>query len=565
MLKLLRPYAGLIVLLLLLALVGNGLSLLLPKIIGGVIDGLSHQQFTMEKALWQFSGITALVFILGYFQSILQIYASEKVARDLRTTLATKISKQSTGFIAGQDPAKLLTNLTADVDAIKTFVAQAIVSIVSSLVIIIGAAILLFSIDWELGLIVICITSTIGVTFYLVLKQVKALYKKSREVIDRLNKVISESILAAFLIRVVNSQSLEYDKFLESSIKGRDLGLSILRLFAWLIPIITFTASIAALVILAYGGHLVISGRMSIGDLAAFNSYLAMLIFPILVIGFMSNVIVQATVSYGRIAKVLDAPDSLDLGTVDVTLSGKINVSDVSLSYGGKNVLKNISFEVQAGSKVAIVGPTVAGKTTLLSLLAGMAIADSGEIRFDGHLIQDLKQDVFYRQLAFVFQDSVMFNMSLKENIAFSTLVTDESLQKAIASAALTEFVSTLPDGLTTDVSERGLNLSGGQQQRIMLARALAIEPRILLLDDFTARVDQQTEKKILENIQLNYPSLTLISVTQKIAAVEDYDQIILMMQGELLDKGTHQELMGRSPEYIQLYQSQLSTSSYEL
>ena len=565
MLKLLRPYAGLIVLLLLLALVGNGLSLLLPKIIGGVIDGLSHQQYTMEKALWQFSGITALVFILGYFQSIIQIYASEKVARDLRTTLATKISKQSTGFIAGQDPAKLLTNLTSDVDAIKTFVAQAIVSIVSSLVIIIGAAILLFSIDWQLGLIVICITSTIGVTFYLVLKQVKALYKKSREVIDRLNKVISESILAAFLIRVVNSQSLEYDKFLESSIKGRDLGLSILRLFAWLIPIITFTASIAALVILAYGGHLVISGRMSIGDLAAFNSYLAMLIFPILVIGFMSNVIVQATVSYGRIAKVLDAPDSLDLGTVDVALSGNITVSDVSLSYGGKNVLKNISFEVQAGSKVAIVGPTVAGKTTLLSLLAGMAIADSGEIRFDGHLIQDLKQDAFYRQLAFVFQDSVMFNMSLKENIAFSTLVTDESLQKAIASAALTEFVATLPDGLTTDVSERGLNLSGGQQQRIMLARALAIDPKILLLDDFTARVDQQTEKKILENIQLNYPSLTLISVTQKIAAVEDYDQIILMMQGELLDKGTHQELMARSPEYIQLYQSQLSTSSYEL
>lgn len=565
MLKLLRPYAGLIVLLLLLALVGNGLSLLLPKIIGGVIDGLSHQQYTMEKALWQFSGITALVFILGYFQSVLQIYASEKVARDLRTTLATKISKQSTGFIAGQDPAKLLTNLTSDVDAIKTFVAQAIVSIVSSLVIIIGAAILLFSIDWQLGLIVICITATIGVTFYLVLKQVKALYKKSREVIDRLNKVISESILAAFLIRVVNSQSLEYDKFLESSIKGRDLGLSILRLFAWLIPIITFTASIAALVILAYGGHLVISGRMSIGDLAAFNSYLAMLIFPILVIGFMSNVIVQATVSYGRIAKVLDAPDSLDLGTVDVTLSGKITVSEVSLSYGGKKVLQNISFEVKPGSKVAIVGPTVAGKTTLLSLLAGMAIADSGEIRFDGHLIQDLKQDAFYRQLAFVFQDSVMFNMSLKENIAFSTLVTDESLQKAIASAALTEFVATLPDGLTTDVSERGLNLSGGQQQRIMLARALAIDPKILLLDDFTARVDQQTEKKILENIQTNYPSLTLISVTQKIAAVEDYDQIILMMQGELLDKGTHQELMGRSPEYIQLYQSQLSTSSYEL
>jgi ATP-binding cassette subfamily B protein len=565
MLKMLKPYKGIISLLLLLALLGNGLSLLLPKIIGSVIDGLNHHQFSMNKAMLQFSGITAMVFILGYVQSLVQIYASENVARDLRTKLAAKISRQSTVFIDQENPAKLLTNLTSDVDGIKQFVAQAIVSILSSLVIIIGAAILLFSIDWELGLIVILITSTIGVSFFLVLKKVKRHYKKSREVIDRLNKIINESILGAFLVRVVNSQALEYDKFLEASVKGKDLGLTILRLFAWLIPIITFTASIAALVILAYGGHLVITDRMSIGDLAAFNSYLAMLIFPIIIIGFMSNVIVQATVSYGRISKVLNAEDILDAGVIDIELSGEIEVENLNLNYSGKSVLKDISFSIAPGSKVAIVGPTVAGKTQLLQLLAGMTRADSGQVKFNRHPIQDFKQDAFYRQVAFVFQDSIMFNMSIKENIAFSKLVTNESLKLAIASSELTALVDSMPDGLDTVVSERGLSLSGGQKQRIMLARALAINPSILLLDDFTARVDQQTEKKILENIQRNYPSITLISVTQKIAAIEDYDQVILMMQGEVLDKGTHIELMQRSPEYVQIYNSQLSTSNYEL
>ncbi|TKC09526.1 ABC transporter ATP-binding protein [Pedobacter frigoris] len=565
MLKLLKPYSGLIITLLFLALAGNVLSLLLPKIIGSVIDGLKNPDFSMNNAMVQFSSITALVFIFGYLQSILQIYASEKVARDLRTSLSHKISIQNFSFIEQQNPAKLLTNLTSDVDAIKQFVSQAIVSMISSLVIIIGSTILLFSIDWELGLIVICIVSTIGITFYLVLKRVKMLYKKSREVIDRLNKVINESILGAFLVRVVNSQALEYDKFLEASVKGKNLGLAILRLFAWLIPIITFTANIAALVILIYGGHLVITTRMSIGDLAAFNSYLAMLIFPIIVIGFMSNVIVQATVSYGRISKVLDAEDLLDGGKIEADLTGAISVEQVNLSYAGKKVLKDISFEIQPGSKVAIVGPTVAGKTQLLQLMAGMVKPDDGLIKFNDFLISDIESNTFYRQLAIVFQDSVLFNMSIRDNIAFSEQITEEQLQLAIETAELKGLIDSLPNGVDTLISERGLSLSGGQKQRIMLARALAIRPNILLLDDFTARVDQQTEQRILENIQRNYPSITLISVTQKVAAVENYDKIILMMQGEILDSGKHKELMLRSPEYVQIYNSQQSTSNYEL
>jgi ATP-binding cassette subfamily B protein len=168
-------------------------------------------------------------------------------------------------------------------------------------------------------------------------------------------------------------------------------------------------------------------------------------------------------------------------------------------------------------------------------------------------------------QVGFVFQDSIIFNLTLRENIAFSKTVKDEDLEKAIRTAELKDFVDSLPEKLDTVVSERGTSLSGGQKQRIMLARALALSPKILLLDDFTARVDSTTERKILENVHRNYPGITLLSVTQKIASVEDYDQIILLMEGEVLAAGTHAQLMGTSPEYVQIYDSQRSTSHYEL
>ena len=186
-------------------------------------------------------------------------------------------------------------------------------------------------------------------------------------------------------------------------------------------------------------------------------------------------------------------------------------------------------------------------------------------ITFDGEGIGCYNSESFYSQVGFVFQDSIIFNMSIRENIAFSDAVTDASLEKAVETAGLKEFVDLLPHKLSTIVSERGSSLSGGQKQRIMLARALAVDPKILLLDDFTARVDNNTEKRILENLQRNYPDLTLISVTQKINSVEDYDQIILLMQGELIACGRHEALVRTSPEYVQLLNAQQSTSHYEL
>jgi len=563
--SLLKPYRGMVAFLVVFALLSNGVNLLLPKIISKGIDAFSAGNFEYKTIILEFSIASLVIFVFTYLQSIVQTFASEKVARDLRTRLSDKISRQSYTYIIKTNPSKLLTNLTSDIDSIKMFVSMAVVTIVSSVFMIIGTCVLLIMINYKLAVPIIIIIPIIGGTFYIVLKKVRDLFKRSREVIDWLNRVINESIMGSAIIRVLNSQQSEYHKFLEVNTEARNLGLSILRLFAALIPIVTFTANLGMLVILMLGGHFVITGSMSLGDFAAFNSYLALLIFPILMIGFMSTIMAQASASYVRINEVLEAPEISETGTLKASLQGNIELKNVSLSYDGKPVLRDISFSVQGGTQVAIIGPTAAGKSQLLNLLTDLMKQDSGTILFDGQSVENYDKESFRSQIGFVLQDSVIFNMSLRENIAFSDQVTDESLEKAIQTAELKDFIDSLPDQLNTIVSERGTSLSGGQKQRIMLARALAIDPKILLLDDFTSRVDRQTEKKILANLETNYPELTLLSITQKVASVKHFEQIILLMEGEVIASGTHKELMETCTEYVQISDSQRSTSHYEL
>jgi ATP-binding cassette subfamily B protein len=445
------------------------------------------------------------------------------------------------------------------------FVSLAVATIISSFFVIIAISVIIIHLNWKLALPILAIIPIIGGTFFFVLGKVKVQFKRSRENIDRLNKTISESIMGSALIRVINSQHYEFDKFLNVNTSARDIGMIILRMFAWLIPIIMFVSNMAVIVILALGGHFVVQGSMTVGDFAAFYSYLALLIFPILMIGFMSNIIAQASASYGRISEVLNAPAIVAEGKDESTLTGKIEIREVSLNYGDKPVLKNISFEVGAKSHTAIIGPTAAGKSQLLYLLSNVIKPSTGKIFFDEKLIDAYDSNSFYKQIGIVFQDSVIFNLSLRENIAFSGEASEEAIQKAIETAELKEFVDTLPEKLDTVVSERGSNLSGGQKQRIMLARALVLEPKILLLDDFTARIDRKTENKILCNIENNYPDITIVSVTQKISSIKHFEKIILLMEGEIIAEGTHKELLETCPEYVQVYNSQRSTSHYEL
>jgi ATP-binding cassette subfamily B protein len=565
LLLLLKPYKVLIATLVALTIAANGLNLVVPKLISHAIDAYTGGHFILNTFVLQFLVVACLVFVLTYAQSVTQTWAAERVARDLRTRLAAKVSVQSFAWVERITPAKLLTNLTSDVDGVKLFVSQAIASIISSLFLIVGASVLLLSINWRLGLGILGIVPFIAITFQLVLRKVRTLFKKSQEAIDWLNRVISESILGASLIRLLNAQQIEYAKFMQANSEARDLGLSILRLFASLIPAITLSVNVATVVILGLGGRFVIFGSMSLGDFTAFNSYLGILVFPIILIGFMSNVIAQASASYMRIGVVLNAAEEEQAGQIVADLRGDAGMDNVCLSFGEKMVLKNVSFTVKAGTKTAIIGPTAAGKTQLLYLLIGLLKPTSGTVTYDGQPIDAYDKEELHRHVGFVFQDSVIFNLTLRENIAFSTKVEEQDIGKALTTAELDDFVAALPQGLETVASERGTSLSGGQKQRVMLARALALNPQVLLLDDFTARVDGATERIILGNVHRNYPGITLISVTQKIASVVDYDQIILLMEGEVLAIGTHKALMETSPEYVQLYDSQRSTSHYEV
>ena len=561
---LIGPYWKMTIPLVVLAILSNALTLWLPLLLSRGINSFLTGG-SLNIVLWEFGLASGGIFLLTYLQSILQTYVSEIVARDLRSSLSEKISTQSFAEVQDFTPAKLLTNLTSDIDSIKSFVAQAVVNIVSSIFLIIGGSFLLISINWRLGLSVLVILPFIGGTFFFVLRKVRKLFLQTREIIDWLNKVINESILGAALIRVLNSQTTEHQKFTEANIKARDTGIKILKLFATMIPLITFASNIAVLIILVVGGRFIIQGTMTLGDFASFSGYLTILIFPIILLGFISTIIAQAQASYERIFTVLSSPKPKDDGQIITSLKGAVQIENLSLKYGDKVVLKDVSLHITPGSKVAIIGPTAAGKTQLLNLLVGLIQPTTGYVKYDDVNLNEYKKENLYKQVGLVFQDSVIFNMSLKENIAFNTDVTDVDVKRAIDTSELHDFIDSLAGGLDTVVSERGTNLSGGQKQRIMLARALSINPKILLLDDFTARVDTNTEKKILENVTNNYPGLTLISVTQKISSVESYDQIIVLMEGEVIATGKHNDLMNTSPEYVQIFNSQQSTNTYEL
>ncbi len=560
----LQGYGLAVVGLLLLTMAVNAVNLSVPKVVSRALDQVTSGTFSLSAFALTFAVILVSTFVLSYGQSIAQVFLSERVARDLRAKLSARIAEQSYLGIQQLLPSTILTNFTSDVDAVKQFVSMGIPSLISSAFLLVAISILLLTTDWRLGLAVLAVLPILVAAFATIFGKVGPLFGRAQQSIDALNKVINESILGASLIRVLNASQKEADKFFEKNTEAKTVGMSILRLFASLIPIITFLSGMMILIILLYGGNLVIGGRMTLGEFTAFNSYSSLLVFPIMMMGFLSSMIGRASASYGRVVQLLQAPVIEESGTMVRAIRGDVRLQDVSLSYGEKQVLRRVSFAVRAGSRVAIIGPTAAGKSQLLALMAGLILPTAGTIEMDGEPLASYQPAALRAQMGVVFQESLLFQGTLRENIAFSAAATEESIMQAVRVAELETFVRELPQGLDTPIAERASTLSGGQKQRLMLARALAGNPKVLLLDDFTARVDMQTEQRILKNIAEAYPELTIISVTQKVTAASAFDQVVLLMEGEVVASGSHEELMHSSPEYAQIVQSQQSLSSYE-
>ncbi len=561
---LLKPYRTQITWLLVFTVISNGLSLILPKFIEQGIDHFQEISTNFWPIIFPFAAISVAILIFTLLQNIVQTLSAERVAKDLRETITENLSHQPYAYLQELGTSSLLTRLTSDVDAIKLFVSQVIVAMVSSLLLVIGSSLFLLSMNWRLALAVLATLPIIVVAFGLIFSKARRLFKRSQEAVDRLNQVINESILGAALVRVLNTGRQEQTKFAQPNTDSRSIGLQILGMFASLIPTINFVSGLGTLLILLLGGRFVIQGSMSLGELAAFNAYLMMLIFPILVMGFTSNQMARASASYQRLAPLLALKIPETRPAIETPVQ-TIEVQDLSLELGGRPVLKQINFLLKPGTRTAVLGPTAAGKSILVNLLAGLIPADQGAILYDSQAFDSRTQTRLPAGIAAVFQDSVVFNLSLRENILFGAELDDTELEAVLQVSELTDFVKGLPEGLESLVAERGLSLSGGQKQRLMLARALAQKPSFLILDDFTARVDTATEQRILANLAQAYPGLTLLSVTQRVEAVKTYDHILLLMEGELVASGTHAELIESSPEYMQIYQSQRSTEHYEL
>lgn len=558
-----RPYWKLIIPLLVITVLANGITIVLPKIIAGYIDQYQATQIIpVSLILWVLLGITLIVAILTLVQSALASYASEKVAFDLRKDLSKKIANQSFHYVSTVSVAKLLTVMTSDVDNVKNLISQGLVAIFSAVLILVGSAIALMVINLKLALLTLAILPLLVISFMFIFGRIGKLFRQNQENLEKINRVVNESIVASSLIRVLNAQSEEINKFDQVNSTSTNIGIAIVKGFASLFPIINVIANSTILIILWYGGQDVIRGDMTLGDFSAFFAYTSMLIMPIFIIAFISNALSRSFIAWQRISEVLESPVTNNFGNLTSEIKGSIEFDHVSLAYGNKTVLKDISFTIKPGTKNAIVGPISAGKTQILYLLAGLVDPTSGTIKLEGNVLNEYSREALQKSIGLVFQDSSILNATLRENIQLAENSDSAAMEKAIETAQLSDLINSLPQGLDTPINERGSNLSGGQKQRLMLARALALNPKILLLDDFTARVDQATEQAILNAIEMNYPKLTLLSITQKIRPIEKYDQIIVLMEGEVVAVGTHEELLDQSLEYKQISESQKSSES---
>jgi ATP-binding cassette subfamily B protein len=569
--KIIKRYIGLASTVIVLGIVSNGLALYVPTLSAHIIDDVNIiKQFTFfawSKTLTLVTIFAVVSFILAIIQIQVSTFFSEKVALYLRHRLIDKISKQSFTYISNSTPGRLMTVLTSDIDAVKNVISQGLVTLLGAIITLIGSAVLLIMINTRLGLYTISVIPLLVLTIGFIFGTLTKLFREGQENLEKINSVINETIVGSALIRVLNSINSEINKFKSVNSKSRDIGLGIVKNISALIPAITLLANIITMIILYFGGKQVILGTLSVGSFSAFVSYSAMFIWPLFVLSFVGTSISRGGVSLKRINEVIDSQVEEEKGNNINKVKGDIEFKNVSLSYTDQNgnektVLKDISFKIKANTRNAIIGPTAAGKTQIFYLISGLVNPTSGEILIDGEPMNSYKTSDLLSNIGLVFQDSIVFNTTFRDNISFSEKTTNESLKKAINTAELDELVDRLPNGLDTMVSERGTSLSGGQKQRLMLARALALEPKILLLDDFTSRVDRNTEASILKNVNKNYKDVTLVSITQKIDPIKDYENIIVIMEGEVVAVGTHKDLIKNSFEYNQILESQMSTEN---
>lgn len=501
--------------------------------------------------------------------SFLQAYWAERnsqsLAYDLRNDLFAKIQRLSFSYHDRNQTGQLMIRATDDVEKVRLFIGQGLLQLAGAIVLIVGALAIAFTVNAQLALVVLPVLPFAFMLFMIFGRVSQPLFIKVQQKLSALNTLLQENLAGIKVVQAFVREKSEQTKFNTAATDLLKQQLTVARLFTFLFPLTFMIANLGQSAVLYFGGRQIIGGTLTIGEWQEFTLYLAYLFFPMAQFGFIITQLGQAAASATRIFEILDAKSDVADKPSAVTLPpvrGRVTFENVTFRYysGGEPVLRNVSFDAQPGQTVALLGATGSGKTTIINLIPRFYDASEGRVLIDGHDVRDVTLDSLRAQIGIVLQETTLFSGTIRENIAFGKpdAKADDIIAAAKAAAAH-DFIMSFPQGYDTLVGERGATLSGGQKQRIAIARALLLNPRILILDDSTSSVDMATEAQIQKALDQLMAGRTSFVIAQRINTVMKADQILVLDKGEVVARGTHAELMEDSAIYAEIYNSQLT------
>jgi subfamily B ATP-binding cassette protein MsbA len=501
-----------------------------------------------------FNGLTAL-------ETYLEQFVGQRVIYDLRNALYKHLQSQSMSFYDANQTGQLMSRVTNDVSQVQFFLTQGIARLVNTIATVSIYAVMLALLDVQL----LMVTLIVAPAIWLLQDQLKKAMPLMRQVQRRmadLNVVIQEYVAGVKMIQAFSREPFEARRFDDVNRDIRGNRMKQQQIMAIVMPGQEFFMNVSVALILVAGAWRVMNGSMTLGTLVAFQSYVMTMWIPVRWIGMINQMAQQAMAAGERVFEILDT--ALEVAekpnaVVLPKLRGEIEFQHVHFAYGkNKPLLTDISFHADPGETIAIVGPSGSGKTTVINMIPRFYDVTSGQVLVDGHDVRDVTLSSLRSQIGIVLQETFLFNMTIRENIRYGRSdATDEEVERAARAAAAHDFIMDLDDGYDTMVGERGARLSGGQRQRIAIARAILVDPRILILDEATSSVDTRTDFHIQRALDELMRDRTTIVIAHRISTIQRADQILLLNQGQIVDRGTHRELLRRSGLYQHLYEIQ--------
>jgi ATP-binding cassette, subfamily B, multidrug efflux pump len=548
----------------------NVVALILPYLIGLAVDSL--QSGTNSAVLLRYGLLIILVglvqAILSYFGRFIQAKVSRNIEYELRANLFKHFEKLELDYFQHNKIGDLVARGINDLNAVRGLIGPGISNLMNTAVAFTVTTALMLTIDARLTLYAISVLPLISIVFIVVARRIEESYKSVQDQFGEVSAQAQENFSGIRTIKAYTQEEYELQAFRSASQEYVRRSIIYARFYALLWPAMFFLAGLASVILLWRGGLDVIAGRISLGQLVQFTGYLAQLTWPMIAFGWVVNLFQQGSASMKRINEVMDhqptivgPEESFDQNEEPLLdhIQGKVEFRHVSFAYGEREVLHDINITVNVGSSLAIVGPTGSGKSSLVNLLPRMFDASQGEVLIDDLDVRKIPLALLRREIGYVPQETFLFSVPLAENISFGVqTLSTERLQAVMQSAQLTKDVEDFPEGVTTMIGERGVTLSGGQKQRTSLARAVAKEPAILVLDDAMSSVDTHTEADILKHLQRVMQGRTTIIISHRCSTVKNLDHIVVIDEGSIVEEGTHNTLLQLGGLYAEMYRRQL-------